>query len=119
MSRRQIANLIGALLMSALILAAGLLLTGRTATNALSVGPDGSLQVVPLEDYQALQQTVEAMQAREAAYQDQLQAAQQYIDSQSVAVPQTETTTYRGDDDDHERYESSEHEAYEHEYDDD
>lgn len=118
MSRRQIANLIGALLMSGLILAAGLLLTGRTETNALSVGPDSSLQVVPLEDYQALQQTVEAMQAREAAYQGQLQAAQQYIDSQSAAVPQTAITTYRADDD-HERHESSEHEAYEHEYDDD
>ena len=114
MSRRKIANLIGALLMSGLILAAGLLLNGRAETAALSAGPAGSLQVVPLADYQALQQTVEAMQTRETAYQDQLQAAQQYIDSQSAAVPQTEITTYHEDDDEHERYESHEHEEYEH-----
>ena len=115
MNKKQLTNLIGAGLMSGLILASALLLNGRQESNALgSIAPDAGVTTVQIEgapdnDVQVMEQTILELQAREAEYQAQLEAAQAYIEEQTAA---NEAAAYG----EGEAYEEEEEEYEEEEY---
>ena len=119
MNRKQLINLIGAGIMSGLILASALLLNGQEETNALgSIAPDAVVSTIQVEampdnDVQAMEQTIIELQAREAEYQAQLEAAQTYINEQTAA---NEAAAYGQGEENEEEEEAYEEEEYEDEH---
>lgn len=126
MNKQQIANLLGAGTITVLVVALLMLFnfgeSDPTADAATGSDPNTAVQVVPLDDYNALQsendqlqEALQTMQDRELQYQTQLDAANNAL-NQSASSSSYSGEYEEYEDDDHEEYE---HEEHEHEHDDD